>query len=317
MSSYEVNLSKKGRLGRGLGSLLGDNAMGPISANNNSEVTTKNYVEQTIPGPEGIRVQNLDVSLIKGNPKQPRRQFDAEKLRELAASIKERGILQPILVRPTSEKGRYEIVAGERRWRAAQLAGLSEVPVLIKASDDKNTLEMALIENIQRADLGPLEEAEAYQRLAQDFKMTQSEIGQKVGKDRTTVANSLRLLELTSEVKEMLKTAAISLGHAKVLLSLPSASDQISLAKEVVEKKLSVRATEKLVAQKLSPPQVSVSEGNGSYPEAQLIARITEGLQKTLGTKVSIDYKDKRGKLVLHFYSDQELNKIVEKLKRI
>ena len=177
---------------------------------------------------------------------------------------------------------------------------------------------MALIENIQRADLGPLEEAEAYQRLSEDFKMTQSEIGQKVGKDRTTIANSLRLLELTPEVKEMLKTAAISLGHAKVLLSLKSGSDQNALAREVVEKKLSVRATEKLVAQKLSPPQVDASNSNaGSYPEAQLISRISEGLQKALGTKVSIDYKDKRGKLIVHFYSDQELNKIVEKLKRI
>jgi ParB family chromosome partitioning protein len=240
-NTHGLGSKKKAGLGRGLGSLLGD-----------LETTPKERPEAPA---ESNRVILAEVTQLHGNPGQPRRHFDAEKLKELAASIKEKGIIQPILVRKTKDKNLYEIIAGERRWRAAQLAGLHEVPILIKDSDDRTTLELALIENIQRADLGPLEEAEAYQRLASEHHMTQSEIAQKVGKDRTTVANSLRLLELAREVKELLMSGALSVGHAKVLLSLPSQADQISVAREVAHKKLSVRATEKLVAERLSPAQ--------------------------------------------------------------
>ncbi len=314
-NTHQNTQKKKAGLGRGLGSLLGEietvRAAATTAASINSEVATPEPVS------DANRILLADVTQLKGNPTQPRRNFDPEKLRELSASIKEKGIIQPILVRRTDEKNSYEIIAGERRWRAAQLAGLQEVPIIVKDSDDKTTLELALIENIQRADLGPLEEAEAYQRLASDHKMTQSEIAQKVGKDRATVANSIRLLELPSEIKELVKGGNLSVGHAKVLLSMPSHADQISIAREVVQKKLSVRATEKLVAERLSPAQLVETEISGVKEEGiqRIVVKIAEDLQKTLGTKVQIDYRDQKGKLTLHFYSDEELNRLVDKLK--
>jgi len=306
-NAHQVNIKKKAGLGRGLGSLLGE---------------IESIKEEALQKVESVqndqnRILLADVTQLRGNPNQPRRIFDPEKLRELSASIKEKGIIQPILVRRTDEKDGYEIIAGERRWRAAQLAGVQEVPVIIRASDDKTTLELALIENIQRSDLGPLEEAEAYQRLAAEYQMTQAEIAQKVGKDRATVANSIRLLELPGEVKELLKSSNITVGHAKVLLSVPCQADQISIAKEVVQKKLSVRATEKLVADKLSPTQLFEAEVTEKSEGVQrLVVRIAEDLQKSLGTKVQIDYREQKGKLTLHFYSDEELNRLVDKLKR-
>ncbi len=303
---------KKSGLGRGLGSLLGD--MGRDSSDIHSEVIPETKAEV----PEQGRVLLADVSQLAGNPDQPRRSFDPDKLRELSQSIKEKGIIQPILVRPGKEKNTYEIIAGERRWRAAQLAGLQEVPILIKESDDKTTLEIALIENIQRADLGPLEEAEAFYRLVNEYHMTQSEVAQKVGKERATVANAIRLLDLPKDVRDMLKSQEITVGHAKVILSLPSQADQISIAREVIKKRLSVRATEKLVSASLSQSHLIEHELGTDKEEGiqRLASRIAEDLQKNLGTKVQIDYRDQKGKLTLHFYSDEELNKLVDKLKR-
>jgi ParB family transcriptional regulator, chromosome partitioning protein len=309
------NQKKKSGLGRGLGSLLGEieNTKAALQTSS-QESSVASEVEKI---PDHLRVILMDVTQLHGNPSQPRRVFDAEKLKELAASIKEKGIISPILVRRTKDKTNFEIIAGERRWRAAQLAGLSEVPVIIKDTDDKTTLEIALIENIQRADLSPLEEAEAYQRLANEHNMTQSEIAQKVGKERATVANAIRLLELPNEIKEMLKANSLSVGHAKVLLSMPNTAEQLTVAKEVVTKKLSVRATEKLVAQKLLPAKLlEIGEPNSDEGIQRIVSRVGEDLQKFLGTKVQIDYKEQKGKLTLHFYSDEELNRLVDKLKR-
>lgn len=301
---------KKSGLGRGLGSLLGE--IENTKANMGQPVAQ--VEDQKLP--DHSRVILMDVAQLHGNPSQPRRVFDAEKLKELAASIKEKGIIQPILARRTGDKINFEIIAGERRWRAAQLAGLSEVPVIIKDTDDKTTLEIALIENIQRADLSPLEEAEAYQRLANEHNMTQSEIAQKVGKERATVANAIRLLELPNEIKEMLKSNSLSVGHAKVLLSMQNSAEQVTIAKEVISKKLSVRATEKLVAQRLLPEKLLEASATPDEGIQRIVFRIAEDLQKSLGTKVQIDYKEQKGKLTLHFYSDEELNRLVDKLKR-
>jgi ParB family chromosome partitioning protein len=303
MSNFEMNNQKKNRLGRGLESLLGtaiDEVNTPKSAT-----------------PKGDQVAWLKLEQIKRNPKQPRQVFDPEKLKELAASIKEKGILQPIVVRLT-ESGAFEIIAGERRWRASQLAGLEKVPVLVRESSDQDVLELALIENLQRDDLNPIEEAEAFQRLAKDFMLTQSEIAQKVGKERATIANSMRLLELGPKVREMLSKKEISVGHAKVLLGLTDQLQQEALAKQVVSEQLSVRATERLMATHREPIKKEVAPAVLSLNISEkLVTRIAEELQKSLGTKVTIDYKDKRGKLSIHFYSDEELSQIVEKLKAL
>jgi len=303
MSSLDAGTNKKQRLGRGLDSLLGSSAA--------PSATEPKAMAPDLDPRE--RVLSIEISLIKGNPKQPRRNFDPIKLRELASSIKEKGIVQPILLRPQG-KG-YEIVAGERRWRAAQLLGLSEVPAIVRKHDDRTTLELALIENIQRADLGPLEEADAYQRLSREYQLTQSEIANKVGKDRATVANMMRLLDLGSEVRELLKSGELTVGHAKVLLSLSDAADQVFVARAIVQKKLSVRATEKLVAQKQAEKTPKSEETTSERASSHLVQQVSEELQKKLGTKVQIEYRSGKGKVVINFYSDDELNRLVEKLK--
>jgi len=298
---------KKARLGRGLGSLLGDVTSQQV---NTQPVSTQNDGEYS----KGEKILTIDVAQLKANPNQPRRHFDAEKLNELSASIKEQGIIQPILARKTAELGIFEIVAGERRWRAAQLAGLKQVPVVVRTVDDKATLEWGLIENIQRADLGPLEEAEAYLQLSTEHKMTQAEIAQKVGKERATISNSMRLLELIPDVRDMLRKGDLSVGHAKVLLAAQG-DQQLAFAKEVIRKKLSVRATEKLLSAK---PVEEKPLGKVLDKEVadKLVIRLAEDLQKVLGTKVTIDYENQKGKLSLYFYSDEELNRLLLRLKR-
>lgn len=311
MSSFETTHSiKKGRLGRGLGSLLGDvNTHTDQPTQTTQETPKSDYSKHE-------KVLSVDVAQLKANPKQPRRHFDAEKLNELSASIKEQGIIQPILARKTEELGIFEIIAGERRWRAAQLAGLSQVPVVLRSADDKSTLELGLIENIQRADLGPLEEAEAYHQLSVEHDMTQADIAQKVGKERATIANSMRLLDLAPEVREMLRSGTLSQGHAKVLLAVEG-DQQIAFAKEVIRKKLSVRATERLISAK---PATAANNSNGKVLDKdvaeKLVTRLADDLQKVLGTKVTIDYENQKGKLSLYFYSDEELNRLLLRLKR-
>jgi ParB family transcriptional regulator, chromosome partitioning protein len=305
MSNFDLNTQKKGvgRLGRGLESLLG------------SAIEEAKETKAKVPAED--QVLWLKPTELKRNPNQPRQDFNPEKLKELSNSIKEKGILQPIVARRT-ESGLFEIIAGERRWRASQMAGLEKVPVLIKDTDDQNVLELALIENLQRDDLNPIEEAEAYQRLAQDFKLTQNEIAQKVGKERATVTNALRLLELSQKVKLLLISKALSAGHAKALLSMADAAKQEALADQVVREQLSVRATEKLASLgKVSAKKTTPFQNLNLDISEKLVGRIADELQKSFGTKVTIDYRDKKGKLSIHFYSDDELSQIVEKLKSL
>lgn len=331
--------NKKKALGRGLGSLLG----GPSGASANpltqdiqetatpkaAPVTTQSTGQASVapkvivapastpaaPVDPESKVWKVAIDKLQSGEYQPRTHFEKEPLQELAQSIKENGILQPIVARRT-KAGKLEIIAGERRWRAAQLAGLHEVPVLLRDYDDRQALELAIVENIQREDLNPIEEAEGYSRLISEFKLSQQQVAEKVGRDRATVANAVRLLSLPEQVKTMISSNDLSVGHAKVLLSLQDTTKQIQLAKKVLNEKLAVRKLEKLVqsVNKGEELQVPVLNSQESIKE-KLVAAMAEDLQKALGTKVSIDYSNAKGKISIQFYSDDELNNIVDRLK--
>lgn len=276
------------------------------------EVEKLVYKDQKIP--EGSRIWRISIEKVIPNQYQPRQHFDKEKVEELSASIKEQGILQPIVARKTKDQ-KFEIISGERRWRAAQMAGLTEVPVIIKNVEDKTSLELALIENIQRANLNPMEEAEAYQRLADDFSMTQEQIAKKVGKKRASVANTLRLLSLSPEVRTYLIEGKVSQGHAKALLSVGDPIKQRELASRIVSEKLSVRAAEALAAQTQVSKPVNNTQKVGDEISNKLAAGIAADLQKLMGTKVKIDYSGGKGKIQVMFYTDDQFNSIVEGMK--
>ena len=254
--------------------------------------------------------QKLKISLIEPNSSQPRKKFDEEELQELANSIKEFGILQPLLVQQKDEH--YEIIAGERRWRAAKLAGLVEVPVLIREYDKQRTMEIALIENVQRADLNPIEEAMAYQRLIQEFELTQEEIANRVSKNRATITNSMRLLKLDQRVQQFLVDGQISSGHARALLGLDNGEKQYQAAKKIIQESLSVRDVEKLVKLLNRPEKENKQPENG--PDINLIYRQIEDRLKTImGTKVIINRKDKnKGRIEIEYYSQEELERLIE-----
>lgn len=325
MSNLDKNNSTKG-LGRGLGSLFGselsaDSAKNVLS-NLSEEKKAEAFVETSLaaipvtePATAQIsdedRIWQIPVEKLKINNFQPRKHFDKEKIQELSLSIKEQGILQPIVAR-RSIKGDFEIIAGERRWRAAQLAGLLEVPVILKDIDDQKSLELALIENIQRENLNAIEEAEAYEQLAKEFNLTQQQISEKVGKERATVANSLRLLTLVPEVKNMIVQGEITAGHAKALLAITDPDAQRAVAKKIASEKLTVRAAERLIrAATRSKDPVTLDDTTEG-----LVALMAEDLQKTLGTKVKIDYTGGSGKISIFFYSDAELTQVTDKIKR-
>jgi ParB family chromosome partitioning protein len=245
---------------------------------------------------------------VRPNPFQPRKTFADEQLQELVDSIREKGILQPLVVRRKGD--RFELIAGERRWRAAQRADMKEVPILVKDVSESEMLELSLIENIQREDLNPIEEAEAYKGLMDQFHLTQEEISRRVGKDRTTIANTIRLLKLPPEAKQSLSEGKISMGHARAFLSLEGAERQKSLLKRILLGGLSVRQTENLVkrlrTRPFSPPRKTDSEWSP----------LVEELQRALGTKVKILGQKKRGKIEIEYYSPEELDRIVDLLKR-
>jgi ParB family transcriptional regulator, chromosome partitioning protein len=247
---------------------------------------------------------------IRPNRSQPRKHFDESKLQELADSIKEKGILEPLIVRKAADG--YELVVGERRWRAAQKAGLREVPVLVKELEDREVLEVSLIENLQRDDLNPLEEAEAFKRLVEEFEISQEDLGARLGKDRTTIANTLRLLKLPSEVKDQLLQNRISSGHARAILSLETKEKQMELCNLIIQKGLSVREAEALAKRWARRPGkvASPEKGRGDL-ESQLNA-LGDSLRQHLGTKVNINPKGKRGKIEIEYYSFEDLERIVE-----
>lgn len=258
--------------------------------------------------------QTLKLNLIEPNSEQPRKNFDEESLQELADSIKQYGILQPLIVQ---KKGNhYEIIAGERRWRAAKLAGVTDVPVLIREYDKQQTMEIALIENVQRADLNPIEEAQAFQQLIQEFHLTQEEIANRVSKNRATITNSMRLLKLDIRVQDMLSEGKISSGHARALLGLEEGERQYQVAAKIIEEKLSVRDVEKLVKMMNRPPKEKKPEKG---PDIDLIYRqVEDKLKSIMGTKVVINQKDKnKGRIEIEYYSQEELERLIELMESL
>jgi ParB family chromosome partitioning protein len=257
----------------------------------------------------GPGLSEVAVDLIVPNPMQPRQALDAEALQELADSIREHGLIQPLIVtsiQDTASDAQYQIIAGERRWEAAKMAGLSMVPVVVKEATPQKMLELALVENIQRADLNPLEEAAAYRQLMDDFGLTQEQVAEKVGKSRVTVANSVRLLRLPDEIKRALAEGQISEGHARALLALNKEADQLKISEAVVKKGLSVRQTEEMVRRIVAGAQPRRRDEPPS-PETEALEN---EFRNALGTKVRLFRSKKGGKLVIQFYSEEELEAI-------
>ena len=251
--------------------------------------------------------RELDIDLLEPNRFQPRQIFSEAKLEELSRSIRTHGFIQPIVVRRAGD--RYQIIAGERRWRAAQQLGLSRVPVSIRSIPDDRLLEISLIENIQRENLNPIEEAKAYLRLSQEFGLTQEEVAHRTGKDRSTVTNFLRLLKLPSEVQQMVLEGLLSMGHARAILALEGAKEQRTLAEQAIEKAWSVRQVEKAIAASKAP--ILAQKTKQVDPN---VRAATEALERSLGTRVRIVEKGKKGKIEIEYYSPEELQRLYERL---
>lgn len=288
----------KPALGKGLGALIS----APVAI---SGVARPPVLSQPAPGDV---VQRVSLDLIIPSPLQPRKEFVKEQLAELMDSIREHGIIQPLIVRRVG--GKLELIAGERRFRASRELGLKEVPVIAREASDKDVLEMALIENLQREGLNPIEEAQAYARLSKDFSMKQEDIAQRVGKNRATVANAIRLLDLPQSVLDMLGSGIITTGHAKVILGLKKPEEQQRLAHEIVQKSYTVRATEKAVNAILHPPPPKpVKPAAGEFDRA--IESVEQKLVSHLSTNVTIHHADKKGRIEIDYYGADDLNRIL------
>jgi ParB family chromosome partitioning protein len=292
-------MGKKKEIGKGIRALLAN-----IEQESNST-------------PETTQSENkanvaVDIRLIEANPFQPRTEFDEEKLSDLCESIKTFGVIQPITLRKLSNK-KYQIISGERRWRASKLAGLTEVPAYVREADDQGMLEMALLENIQRADLNPLEVAISYQRLIDECDLTHEELSQRLGKKRSSISNYLRVLKLSPSAQKALKLDQISLGHAKVLVGIEPIENQIGILEEILSKGLSVRATEQLIqSKKGSNNSGSASTNKEIHPE---VRKYQDQLADKVGIKVAISRNDKgKGSIKINFKNDHELNQIMESL---
>lgn len=291
--------ARKPGLGRGLSALIPD---APSSASRDE------------------RVPSADVAIgeVVPNPRQPRMEMDPAKLQELADSILTYGVIQPLLV--TEERGQdggvvYQLIAGERRLRAAKIAGLERVPVTIRQSTPQELLEIAIVENVQRADLSPLEEAAAYERLMKDFGLTQAQVAERVGKSRTSIANTLRLLELPAEVRASIAGGQISEGHGRALLGLPTDEARVAAHERVVREGLNVRQTEAMVRAASPKPERKRSSKPSERGPAAVTQGFAEALQRTLGTKVTLRRSTQgRGALTIHFYSDEELTEVLERI---
>jgi ParB family chromosome partitioning protein len=280
----------------------------PVLGRNLSSMLSKTALEQVRQG-SGDDLQTLPLDVIRPGRYQPRSVFDAEKLAELADSIRAQGVVQPVVVRPLDEEGEFELIAGERRWRAAQMAGIERIPAVVRNVSDEVSVAMALIENIQREDLNPLEEATALRRLIDDFQMTHQEAADAVGRSRAAVSNLLRLLELMQEVKDMVDTRLIEMGHARALLSLED-DLQVQAAREVVRKGLSVRQTENLV-RRLQQSR----KQRGKRRVDPDILRLQNRLSEALGARVSIQHRASgKGKLLISYNDADELDGILQRL---
>jgi ParB family transcriptional regulator, chromosome partitioning protein len=287
----------KPALGKGLGALI------------NTRVAAPAPVEEL-----GERIQTLPLDQISPSPLQPRQEFRSEHLQELVESIRERGIIQPLIVRRVDEK--YELIAGERRWRAARELRLMEAPAIVRKASDREVLELALIENLQREDLNPIEEAGAYARLHRDFGLTQEEISKRVGKSRASIANAMRLLDLDPDAQTLLKHGRISVGHAKVLLSLKSHEEQRLVVDLIVRQGASVRVAEKLAAQQLARAgKTPVRHAPRAEPAlSPALQRVQNLLTHRLATRVVIHHGDKRGSISIEYYGSDDLNRILGEL---
>lgn len=290
--------SRKSALGRGFEDLF-----------SNTEIVEKEVNIKPEHEGSGKDIVYIDINEIKPNRTQPRKFFDAEKIKELAESIKKYGVIQPIMLRP--EALGYEIVAGERRWRAAREAGLKVVPALVRDLDEEQNMFIALIENIQREDLNPIEEARAYDEMSQKYRMTQEEISNSMGKSRPYIANMLRLLKLNEKVQDLVLQGMISQGHGKILAGIQNKDKQLKLANETISKNLTVRQLEKLAAGK----EKFCSEKNRSAKKSREILNVEEELKTLLGTKVEIKSDGKKGTIEIEFYSREELERLYEIMK--
>lgn len=292
---------KKGGLGKGLDSLIPNKDTDSSAENLSSE---KNEVL-------------VPISKVEPNKEQPRKTFDEDALLELSESIKQFGVLQPLIVQDKKEY--YEIIAGERRWRAAKLAGLKKVPIIVKNLTDQEIVEISLIENIQRENLNPIEEAIAYKRLLNEFHLKQDEIAERVSKSRTAVTNSMRLLKLADKVQQMVIDDMITTGHARALLAIDDAEKQYSIAQKIFDEKLSVRETEKLMKKLQNQKNVPDKIDNAEKMKLDAVYQdVEENMKTILGTKVMINQKDSmKGKIEIEYYSPQELNRIYELLQTI
>jgi ParB family chromosome partitioning protein len=328
--------NKRRGLGRGLGALIVDTqttpppafeetereetpnimADAPITEDMSVDTSGSSTPADGTAVPSGEGVHQLALDQISPNPQQPRSQFDPAALEELAASIRTHGILQPLIVtRNPNHSDTYWLVAGERRWRAARLAELETVPAIIREASPLQLVEWALVENLQRADLSPLEEAAAYQTLIDAFTLTQAEIGQRVGKSRAAVANTLRLLQLPLEVQQALMDGRLSAGHARALLGLPDADLMRAALEQVLSRGLSVRQTEELVKQLIQQAAQPIAEEPKKKPagDDSQLAQMENHFRSILGTRVNLSRnRDGSGRLVVHFYSDEELAQIYQ-----
>lgn len=319
---------KRGGLGKGLDSMIpildstatkkktGRTAIDKEALQNAAKEAHKHQKEKMeFEGKPGEQVQIVKLTKVEPSREQPRKQFDADALQELAESIKQFGVLQPLLVQKKEDY--YEIIAGERRWRASKLAGLKEVPVIVKEFTEQEAVEISLIENIQRDDLNPIEEAMAYKRLMEEFHLKQDAIAERVSKSRTAVTNSMRLLKLDDRVQQMLIDEMISTGHARALLALESKDAQAEAAVKVFDEKLSVRETERLVKELLNPVQKK-EEKPKNQAEELVYKNLEEKIKQIIGSKVAINRKtDNKGKIEIEYYSQEELERIVELLETI
>lgn len=296
-------VAKKNGLGKGLDVLI------PAGT---KKTETKSDTSASEGQKEKKQIDTLKIMEIEPNREQPRKNFDEDALLELADSIKQFGVIQPLIVQKKEKY--YEIIAGERRWRAAKLAGLKQVPVIIKDYTDQEMMEISLIENIQREDLNPIEEAMAYKRLLEEYHLKQDEVAERVSKSRTAVANSIRLLKLDKRVQQMMIDDMISAGHARTLIILEDPELQYTIATKIFDEKLSVRETEKLI-KSLQNPQAAVEK---EKPSNDFIYKdIEEKIKAILGTKVTVDHKNNKGKISIEYYSNEELERILSLLESI
>lgn len=292
---------KRGGLGKGLDSLIPEGKTKPITSTKSSEKEMK------------TGEQMVKISKIEPNREQPRRHFEEDALLELADSIKQYGVLQPLLVQKKGDF--YEIIAGERRWRAAKLAGIKEVPVIVKDYTKQEVVEIALIENIQRENLNPIEEAMAYKRLLTEFSLKQDEVAERVSKSRTAVTNSMRLLKLNEKIQQMIVDEMISTGHARALLSVENEEEQYNLAMRIFDEKLSVREVETIIRQMKNP---KVPKEKKMIENSFIYKDLEEKMISVIGTKVSVNQKGKgKGKIEIEYYSDAELERIFDLLMSV